>query len=97
MNDRVALNNVLPEDWRTQSDPPGLVEVMRKAIEYIPGARQRITDLEGALSLAYETNDVVSLLLNTQARQRQSENVQTVGLLVRLQEEISRLRKHRGG
>ncbi|TFY63054.1 hypothetical protein EVG20_g6475 [Dentipellis fragilis] len=107
VDDRVALNNVLPEDRRARSDPPGLVEVMRKAIEYIPEVRsdlewaqQRIPDLQDALKLAYETNDVVEMLLGTrgeEAQQAQDEGFQTANKFMRLQGEIRQLRAQIAG
>ncbi|KAA1473757.1 hypothetical protein DENSPDRAFT_851834 [Dentipellis sp. KUC8613] len=36
VDDRIRLNNVLPEDRRATLDPPGLVETMRKGARTIP-------------------------------------------------------------
>ncbi|KAA1473778.1 hypothetical protein DENSPDRAFT_882288 [Dentipellis sp. KUC8613] len=102
VDDRVALNNVLPEDWRVQSSRPGLVEVMRKAIEYIPEvrsdlewARQHAVSLQNALGLAYETNGVLNMILGTGAEDVQrihDEGFQTANLFTHLQGEIRQLR-----
>ncbi|TFY63055.1 hypothetical protein EVG20_g6474 [Dentipellis fragilis] len=102
VDDRVALNSVLPEDRRATSNPPGLVEVIRLAIEYIPALRgalqealEQIADLENALELANETNGAVHVILST--RDDGDLNIRGDGrnktdLLARLRGEIIRLR-----
>ncbi|TFY63059.1 hypothetical protein EVG20_g6470 [Dentipellis fragilis] len=97
VDDRIKLNNALPEDIRCPTDPPGQVEVVRRAAEYIPGVRsqvqalqQRVEDLEHTVELQSTTRDVVSTMLGAQGSE--SANAASALLILRLEEEIDRLR-----
>ncbi|KAA1473785.1 hypothetical protein DENSPDRAFT_882291 [Dentipellis sp. KUC8613] len=102
VDDRVALNSVLPEDRRAVSNPPGLVEVIRSAIDYIPkvrddlrDAQEQIADLENALELATETNLAIGTVVGIHDDDddgQEERDARTTYLLTRSQNEISQLK-----
>ncbi|TFY63057.1 hypothetical protein EVG20_g6476 [Dentipellis fragilis] len=106
VDDRVNLNNVLPEDRRVKTDPPGLVEVIRRVTEYIPEIRsenqtlrRRNAMLEGQMDLASETNSVLTTLLHAvdTTNEAEDERTRTRNLLIRLEAEIGQLRAQVAG
>ncbi|KAA1473791.1 hypothetical protein DENSPDRAFT_297226 [Dentipellis sp. KUC8613] len=108
VEDRVNLNSVLPEDRRCYANPPGLVEVIKRATIYIPevqcalqGAHQRIEQLERSLDSEVCTNKAVGIILSTLHTDDSQDADGTEGLnekviasnhILYLQEEIRQLR-----
>ncbi|KAA1473793.1 hypothetical protein DENSPDRAFT_851854 [Dentipellis sp. KUC8613] len=76
VDDRVKLNNVLPQDRRATGSRPGL-DVVRRAAEYIPevesalqAALQRNEELERRLAVEAETRAAVDILLSVATGER---------------------------
>ncbi|TFY63065.1 hypothetical protein EVG20_g6480 [Dentipellis fragilis] len=91
VSDRVNLNNVLPVGRRASTKPPGLVEVMRKATEYIPEVQG---DLEAAQKRIAELEDTNSMLASilTMGRQERDRVAATTERMVGLQNETHQLK-----
>ncbi|KAA1473764.1 hypothetical protein DENSPDRAFT_295720 [Dentipellis sp. KUC8613] len=94
VEDRVRLNNVLPEDRQAVLDRPGPVEVMRNAIEYIIELRSECVDLRAELHREQETNRVIRILIGAQETE---VNSRASDCILEMQEEIRSLRARLSG